>query len=64
MKNIHLKRSRLALKKFKNGKGDRAYRKKLINESIDEVTEFMKESMPKYQRLSNGMVVNIHDMLA
>ena len=62
--NYHLKRSRKALEKFVKGKGDSAYKHKLINESIDEVTEFMKETMPKYIRTKSGMMVRLEDVLA
>lgn len=61
--DINLKKSKKAFKKYTKGKGDRAYKKKLINESIDGVTDYMKSTMPKYIRLKNGMIVNIHEML-
>lgn len=37
---------------------------KRANMAIDEVVLGMKETIPKYKRLKNGMIINIHDMLA
>lgn len=64
MENYHLKRSRKALKKFVKGKGDHAYKHKLINESIDEVTNYMKQTMPKYIMTKSGFIVKLEDVLA
>lgn len=38
--------------------------KRRVNMAIDEVVEGMKETTPKYMRLKNGTIINLHDMLA
>ncbi len=59
MKNKHYKRAGKLLRKIKK---QRKPDNNIINQTITEVASGMKDTLPKYKILSNGMLINIHDI--
>lgn len=59
-KNLHYKRADKLIRRLKKQKHPQ---KMHVNMAIDEIVAGMKETMPKYI-VRNGIVLNLHDMLA
>lgn len=65
MKNPHYQRADKLTRKLKKQKHPQ---KMHVNMIIDEITEGMKETLPKYKRVyrpdGTYFLINLHDMLA